>query len=287
MKVVKAISFRQAQGALDLEMSHAQVVRTETWQGRSTAGKPEMATREVEDVVIEVPIGTEDLTYHRQNIGPNLPWADEHFELDRVCGEPRNPGQTWMRWPYANKANTFRDPNGQFNHSYAERYWPKFAGLRTDNDGVPHEDERKHAIGDLSGDVRWPLSGIRYDYGDLNDLVDLLVRTPLTRAAYLPVFFPEDTGVVHGDRVPCTLGYLFRMRDGRLHVHYSIRSCDLTRHYADDVYLTVRLLIWVLQRCREKDPATWESVRPGRFMMTIGSLHMFVNDWNQRYGRNG
>ena len=67
------------------------------------------------------------------------------------------------------------------------------------------------------------------DYGDLDDVVTLLTNDPLTRQAFLPMWFPEDTGVVHGTRVPCSLGYHFMQRDGRLSITYYIRSCDIVR----------------------------------------------------------
>jgi thymidylate synthase len=289
---LRSPSFRPLIALLRNELlTRSELVDSGTWQSVPTAGKPEMMTHELEDVVLEFPIGTEDLAYHRQHIEPNLPWADRHFELDRVCGEPRNPGLTWSEWPYANKADSFRDADGQFNHSYAERYWPKYAGLGVGvNDGVPTErlkEDAKDPESTIWGRT-YPIEGIRYRYGDLNDVVDLLFKNPGTRGAYLPVTFPEDTGIVHGGRTPCTIGYLFRMRGGRLHVFYDIRSCDFVRHFKDDVYLTIRLLLWVLDRLREKEiearrePSEvpfWSSIKPGRFLMHVGSLHIFRNDW--------
>lgn len=266
MIVFDVPNFRRAYLRVLDALLGAPVVKTETWQGVDTSRMPEAATHEVCDLVLAFPIASEDLAYHRQMIGPNHPWADDHFELDRASGEPLNPGRTWAQWPYANKANSFRDEVGQFNHTYAERYWPKNAN-----------QSHFGRLEELPFDAQTH-RGIRYDYGDLNDVVSLLARNPLTRGAYLPVFFPEDTGIVHGDRVPCSLGYLFRMRDGRLSIQYAIRSCDFVRHFQDDVYLTVRLLLWVLDRLRERDAETWGRVKPGDFLMTAGSMHMFVND---------
>lgn len=292
MIVVQAKNFRDAYDQTHRALrTQSSLVDSGTWQGLSTKGRPEMQTHEAEDVVIEFPMGTTDLSYHRAQIGPNLPWADRHFEMDRVCGHPRNPGLTWQEWPYSLKADGFRElPGGQFNHSYAERYWPKYAGLGPPaDDGVPTEHAMRTAR-DEGG--RFPLEGVRYRYGDLSDVVDLLFRNPGTRGAYLPVTFPEDTGIVHGGRTPCTIGYLFRLRDHRLHVFYDIRSCDFVRHFKDDVYLTVRLALWVLERLQEKEqqalpglaeaerqPSMWSTVKPGRFVMHVGSLHIFRNDW--------
>jgi thymidylate synthase len=227
--------------------------------------------RELLNVYFQVKLtgrgGPEDLKYYQRDIGPNLPWADRHFELERVSGEPINPGETWKEWPYAHSADKFRRAGECFSHTYAERYWPK------------------EANGELLGDLR-PLQGVRYLYGDLNDVVRLLVREPLTRQAYLPVWFPEDTGVVHGERVPCTLGYHFMRRNDELSVFYPIRSCDFVRHFRDDLYLTVRLLLWVLYEARKLDP-TWNSVRPGIFTMWIGSLHCFLGDYQRLFRVKG
>ena len=126
----------------------------------------------------------------------------------------------------------------------------------------------------MNGDLD-PMQGIREPYGDLGDVVSLLKREPHTRQAYLPIFFPEDTGAVHGGRIPCSLGYHFIQRDGFLHVSYQLRSCDIYRHMRDDIYLTSRLLLWVLNEVREEH--SW--MVPGSLDMQITSLHCFISDY--------
>lgn len=244
------------------------LVRPLSWQSSDVSAKPEALIREITQTTFSVPLqGIEDLGHWRGDIQPNTPWADQHFTRDRVSGHPLNPGHTWTDWPYANKADSFRDERGQFSHTYAERYWPRFAGQSPSGRAGTRQ-----------------LTGIRFDYGDLDDLVTLLLRDPLTRQAYLPVWFPEDTGVTHKERVPCSLGYWFLQRGGYFHIYYPIRSCDFIRHYADDVYLTVRLLLWVLEQLRELD-SHWKDTKLGMFTMWIGSFHMFINDWNKLYAQ--
>ena len=233
-------------------------VHTEKWQSIDISKRPEAEMRELMSVYFQVALMHENLEHYQKEMGPNLPWADRHFEIERVSGKPINPGTTWREWPYAHSADKFRRIDERFSHTYAERYWPKQAG-------------ELYPPG-------YPLQGVRYSYGDLRDVVTLLAREPLTRQAYLPVWFPEDTGVVHGERVPCTLGYHFLMRNNYLHLFYPIRSCDFVRHFRDDLYLTLRLLFWVLDELRKID-SSWKTVRPGMFSMWIGSLHCFVNDW--------
>jgi thymidylate synthase len=112
-----------------------------------------------------------------------------------------------------------------------------------------------------------------------------LIQDPWTRQAWIPLFFPEDTGgedegrkgILHM-RKPCTLGWQFLRRGNLLHLFYPLRSCDLFRHFRNDCYLAVRLLLWVLRECRKKDSLKWDQVRPGTYSMWITSLHLFEGD---------
>jgi hypothetical protein len=285
---------------LDREFLHeAQRVKTERWQGEDISKRPEMATYELLNVTCAVPLSRIDS--HKawaKIIRPNLPWADVHFD-ERVCGEPLNPPPSYKVWPWGTNAEKFVNEHGQFNHSYPERLWPKYAGMSDQGElagtiydaghypeevvmskegfieryHYPDEPERKLCC--------YPHIGIRWHYGDLMDLVMLLAHEPLTRQAWIPLFFPEDTGVGDGGRKPCTLGYQFIMRDGLLHIYYPLRSCDYVRHFRDDIYLAIRLLLWVLEKCRAINPAVWLDVKPGTYTMHATSLHIFVNDYHQ------
>lgn len=257
------------------------LVHSARWQGSDIASRPEMATHEVTHCSFSVSMQGHrfDLDAYREDIKPNLPWADNHFE-ERVCGYPINPGTEWANWPYGKSAASFLDGRGKFNHNYMERYWPKVAGAVEE----PTEDA-SHFEALLERDyisAPKPHRGIMYEYGDLDDVVRLIASDPYTRQAYLPVWFPEDTGG-GSKRAPCTIGYHFLMRAGRLDVSYHIRSCDFVRHFRDDLYLTARLVLWVIERARKLDPR-WEEVEPGRFNMQIGSLHVFRNDYAMLFG---
>jgi thymidylate synthase len=198
----------------------------------------------------------DDLEYYVDDIEPNIPWADIAFH-ERVNGIPWNPGTAWESWPYAKSAENFKQE--RFSHSYAERYWPRYANQ--------HEDSRWR-----EGEVpTYNRHGIRFDYGDLDNIVALMNNDPLTRQAYLPIFFPEDTGVVHGERVPCTLGYHFFHRYGEMDITYYIRSCDFVRHFRDDLYMSLRLLMWMCNKVNF-------DVKPGRFIFHCTSMHMFEHD---------
>jgi hypothetical protein len=203
---------------------------------------------------------------------PNLPWAEEHFK-ERISRVPHNPPPSHVRWPFAQRGNDkhTKGEHDLFSHTYPERMWPKY------NLGdIRHKARDKR--------VR---TGIRYWYGDLDTLVDLFVFDPHTRQAYLPIWFPEDLdAAARGERVPCTLGYHFILRDRWMHIVYPIRSCDFVRHFRDDIYMACRLLQWVLNECRARYNTCvhrtvtfdWDCVIPGTIKMDITSLHAFEHE---------
>lgn len=279
MLSIQVSNFTDVRRILTDRILAAPQVKTERWQGKDVRNDPAATTYELRNVTFEVPLhGCKDLAHWRADTGANVPWADDHF-LERVGGEPLNPGVQWANWPWGKSAARFRNAGEQFNHTYMERFWPKFARRTPDGSLHPHAD---HLRMYPATDNR-PKFGIAHHYGDLQDLVELLVAEPYTRQAYIPLFFPEDTGRGDGGRKPCTLGYQFlvRLADGgypELHIWYPLRSCDLVRHFPDDCYLAVRLLLWVLERCQERDPEFWMNVLPGTYAMHMTSLHIFAND---------
>jgi thymidylate synthase len=225
-------------------------IHPQYWQSIDVGKRAEAQMAELLFVNFVVPIPLTKLELTTQ-ISPNMPWAEDHFQ-ERVAGEPVNPGKTWINWPWSNSADTHRIL-GKFNHNYMERYWPKYAGDTIDL----HK-------------------GIRYSYGDLGDVLRQIAADPLTRQAYLPVFFPEDTGAVHKGRVPCSIGYHFLIRDNKLNLVYHIRSCDLWRHFRDDLYLTARLGQWMIEKLSIDYGLNFT---PGNLHVHISSLHLFINDY--------
>jgi len=271
--------FRSAIKAAQKEMvTRSVLIHRGKWQGIDVSKRPDAATHELHHFTMKVPMTVKSVTFYQKEIEPNLPWADNHFE-ERVGGNPLNPGVEWANWPWGKSADKSRlfpadigdpGPDRVFDHTYAQRYWPKWAGMFSG--GILPSD--------IDNDVFAKHRGIYFPYGDLEDVVDELVADPTTRQAILPVFFPEDTGLRPGRRKPCSLFYHFMLNGSNgLDIAYSLRSCDIAHHFRDDIYLTVRLLLWVLDQCRLKDPDAWTSILPGTFAMQIANLHCFRNDF--------
>lgn len=232
------------------------------WQSQDVRDKPHMVSRELTHVRFIHTIA-HSVKGLQHDISPNLPWAEDHF-LERVSGIPYNPPPSEAWWPYAVAGNAEHKDGEKFSHTYPERMWPKMANV-----GETRPNRRQVFV---------PHNGIRYEYGDLEDLVEQLVKNPQTRQAYLPIWFPEDTGAVAGQRVPCTLGYHFLIRNHHLDIVYYIRSCDLLRHFTDDVYMACRLAQFVAGKLTER---RHPDIRVNQLVMYISSLHIFRGDYER------
>jgi hypothetical protein len=228
------------------------IIDTGEWQAMQ--GVPQAFMAEVEDVSFNILIPTQ-IESLQIDIKPNLPWAEDHF-LERVSGKPLNPPPSSAWWPFGSNNHAQFKADEKFSHTYPERLWPKEAGSGTVTLDPP-DTVAKHF-------------GIRFPYGDLDDVVQLLKDRPRTRQAYIPIWFPEDGFAARaGERVPCTLGYHLLRREGALKIVYYMRSCDFIRHFRDDVYMAARLCQWVANQI---------DAVPGNLVMHISSMHVFESD---------
>lgn len=189
----------------------------------------------------------------KKHFQPSLPWADIHF-LERISGYPLNPTPSHLMW--ANHTSDHLDPSGKFSHTYPERYW-------------------------YSKCVK---EGYRYSNGDLNDVISILSKDFTTRQAYLPIYLPEDLKAsLDNQRVPCTLGYHFTLRQGfyyqniyYLDIAYFMRSTDILRHLNNDLYLTWKLAKYIIEKLKDHDSKKEFSL--GQFSFFTSNLHCFEDD---------
>lgn len=284
------------------QLLNGTIIKTEKWQGVSTPAP--MLEKLFAGFQFVIPETQEALL---RNVQPNTPWAEDHFQ-ERVAGQPVNPGKEYKNWPHYKN-----DPS---NDKFREKIPCPACCIETNMKQVTGYSAQFSSGPDAHGDVILPgafsyncgrckgsgtisseeqfthtymerfwapnsIRGIRYDYGNLQDVINLLSREPDTRQAFFPVWFPEDTGAVHGGRVPCTIGYHFLLRAGHLHCTYTIRSCDYFRHLRDDVYLAARLVQWVIEKAWSKGSENLYPlglVKPGFLVMNIASLHCWESE---------
>lgn len=212
------------------------VVRPATMQDKYVKGNPDYETRELQNYSYCL------LDAKSRDIpGVIQPWADAEFE-ERVTdpflrheeyglSTPNfiNPGKAWELRP---EVWTEYLHEGKMAYTYNELLWK--------ND-------------------------------QLMKIMGALVNDPDSRQLWVSLWNPEkDPDFLGGiSRVPCSLGYAFQVRDGKLNMHYVMRSCDFATHFRNDVYLAIKLLEWVAEKTHYP---------VGSFTHTIFSLHVYNKD---------
>ena len=111
-------------------------------------------------------------------------------------------------------------------------------------------------------------SGADGPVDQLDHVRRLLAQDPDSRQAVVQLFDPGRDFAGHKD-VPCTLGYRFYVRDGRLQMHTTMRSQDLWLGFCYDVF-TATMLQELL--------AGWLGVELGEYHHHVDSLHLYQHD---------
>ncbi len=222
---------------------NGEIATSKKWQAIDTPDDlHEIINRYIQ---MDMPEGTEELA---KQCDADMPWSEDHFQerIDPNCNH--NPGYEYQNWPYYKVATEDNDKKFRseedtyFSHTYMERFWP---------------DKTIKGTGKMG-----------YNFGNFDDLIERMKDDPGTRQAFYAIWHPQDS---NNDevRLPCTIGYHFLIRNNKLHLTYLIRSCDIFRHFKNDVYMTIRLAQYVRD---EVNP----NLELGELSMWIGSLHC----WN-------
>lgn len=105
----------------------------------------------------------------------------------------------------------------------------------------------------------------------LTKIVNRLREDPDSRQLWMSLWDPSiDPNHLGGvSRVPCSLGYGLQVREGKLNLHYVMRSADFSVHFRNDVYLAMRLLEHI---------ADLTGYEVGSFTHTMFSLHVYRKD---------
>lgn len=212
------------------------VVRPATMQDKYIKGNPDYETRELQNYSYCL------LNAKSQDIpGVIQPWADAEFQ-ERVTdpflrspkgelSEPHflNPGKAW---------------------ELRKEVWTEYL----------HEGKMAYTYNELI-----------WNNDQVTKIINRLKEDPDSRQLWISLWNPDkDPDFLGGvSRVPCSLGYGLQVRDGKLNLHYVMRSCDFATHFRNDVYLAIRFLEWVAERT---------GYPVGSFTHTIFSLHVYNKD---------
>jgi thymidylate synthase len=111
--------------------------------------------------------------------------------------------------------------------------------------------------------------GERYQYS-LWQIIEELKVHPDSRQLFMSVWnVMLDSYKFGRRRVPCSLGYWFANRDGKLMITYLQRSADMVTHLENDQYLSHKLQHHIAKEA---------GLEVGRFTHWIGSLHAYRKD---------
>jgi thymidylate synthase len=102
----------------------------------------------------------------------------------------------------------------------------------------------------------------------LDQVRRLLLKDPHSRQGVIQLFDPERDRQGHRD-VPCTLGYRFFLRGGRLHMRTTMRSQDVWLGLPYDLFAATLL---------QELLAGWLGAAIGEYHHTVDSLHLYSYD---------
>lgn len=214
------------------------VVRPATMQDKYVKGDPDYETKELQNYSYCL------LDAKSQEIpGVSQPWADAEFE-ERIT-------DPWSRYP-SGKANYlpphFLNPGEAWK--LRREVWTEYL----------HEGKMAYTYNELI-----------WNNDQVTKVINRLKEDPDSRQLWISLWNPnKDPDFLGGiSRVPCSLGYGLQVRDGKLNLHYVMRSCDFATHFRNDVYLAIRFLEWVAEKT---------GYPIGSFTHTIFSLHVYNKD---------
>lgn len=215
------------------------VVRPATMQDKYVKGNPDYETKELQNYSYCL------LNARSQDIpGVIQPWADAEFK-ERVT-------DPWER-DREGKRTLFQVPefiNPGEAWKLREEVWSEYM----------HD-----------GKLAYTYNELLWNNDQLTKIMNRLKEDPDSRQLWISLWNPDkDPDFLGGvSRVPCSLGYGLQVRDGKLNLHYVMRSCDFVTHFRNDVYLAIKFLEWVAEKT---------GYPVGDFTHTMFSCHVYNKD---------
>lgn len=217
------------------------VVRPATMQDKYVKGNPDYETKELQNYSYCL------LNARSQDIpGVTQPWADAEFK-ERVT-------DPWERYPDGEpllesiSLPNFINPGEAWK--LREEVWSEYM----------HD-----------GKLAYTYNELLWNNDQLTKIMNRLKEDPDSRQLWISLWNPDkDPDFLGGvSRVPCSLGYGLQVRDGKLNLHYVMRSCDFVTHFRNDVYLAIKFLEWVAEKT---------GYPVGDFTHTMFSCHVYNKD---------
>jgi thymidylate synthase len=225
------VNFIEAQNEIKRDLKELGTrVHTETMQHFNVADDPDFETLELQNYMYSV-IEPD----YRDVEGVHEAWVEAEWK-DRLAGQ-LNPGHSWK-----NRRELWL-PLMEFHNDWAR------------------VKER--------GTFAYTYS-MRMGGNHIRKVIDELEVHPNSRQLWVPVWDQRLDEDRRGKRrVPCSLGYFFMKRSGKLNLTYVMRSCDYATHYPNDVALATMLQEYVAEHTESE---------MGTFTHVVFSLHVYQVD---------
>lgn len=190
------------------------------------------------------------------------PWADLEFE-ERVTDPYSQRRYGKLNWENGDK------DNNQYSWVVLKDDIDKGNFINPGKAYLERLDVWEEYLHD--GKLAYTYNELIWKNDQLTKVIERIKEDPDSRQLWVSLWdnskHPDLLGGL--SRVPCSLGYGFQVREGKLNMHYVMRSCDFSTHFRNDVYLAVKLLEYVAK----------ETGYPvGNFTHTIFSLHIYKKD---------
>lgn len=237
-------------------------VHPQTMQNKQIAQDDDFMTKEVRGygfklsnfVLNEQSIG-EAIRYVVRDVYDSFLKIDHIFAyieaefLDRVSGVPMNPGNSYDKRPEVWGDFLVDD---QFHYTYSERIAPQLNRILMELRDRP---STRQAIINVHSNIKPSIT------------LDNYTNTRIVSAS-ADMYWMGGVG-----RIPCSMYYQFMIREGKLDMIYTMRSCDYITHFSIDVVLALKIQAWFAEKL---------GIEVGSFTYFTGSLHAYHKDLKNR-----
>ena len=191
----------------------------------------------------------------------NLLGYIEQEIMDRVGGEPMNPGRSYLKRPEVWEQFLH---DGKFAYTYSERITPQLSRLL---DELKVRPDTRQGIINFHSNICPVMTSSEFESAQLTKFQD---GKSLRDYANNPVQESVDLRNMGGSgRIPCSMYYQAMNRNGKLDLIYTMRSCDFLVHFPVDIALALRFQAFL---------ASQLGLPVGMFTYFTGSLHAYQKD---------
>lgn len=179
---------------------------------------------------------------------------------ERCGGRALNPGRAWE---HRKEIWTEFLHDGKFAYTYSERMAPQLSRIL---DLLRTNPNTRQAIINIHSNI----CPSRF-YVHTGDPTACVMYVDHGDTAVHPSVDLQNLG--GSGRIPCSMYYQFFIRNGKLHMVYTMRSCDFLTHFLVDICCAIKILRWMANQL---------NLPVGNLTYFTGSIHAYHKDMRVR-----